>query len=37
MSGVSIIIPTLNEASSLKRTLRQLSVLEPSALEVLVV
>ena len=37
MSGVSIIIPTLNEASSLKRTLRQLSVLEPSALEVWVV
>ncbi|BAU14803.1 hypothetical protein LEP3755_53560 [Leptolyngbya sp. NIES-3755] len=34
---VSIVIPTLNEASSLGRTLRQLAVLEPSAIEVLVV
>ena len=37
MLRVSIIIPTLNEASHLGRTLRQLSVLDPSALEVLVV
>ncbi len=37
MLRVSIIIPTLNEASSLGRTLRQLAVLDPSALEVLVV
>ncbi|MGG6282369.1 TIGR04283 family arsenosugar biosynthesis glycosyltransferase [Leptolyngbya sp. AN03gr2] len=34
---VSIVIPTLNEASRLGRTLRQLAVLEPSAIEVLVV
>lgn len=34
---VSIIIPTLNEATSLKRTLRCLSLLNPSALEVLVI
>lgn len=37
MSGVSIIIPTLNEASCLGRTLRQLSLLDPAAWEVLVV
>lgn len=37
MPRVSIIIPTLNESSSLGRTLRHLAVLDPSALEVLVV
>ncbi len=37
MSRVSIIIPTLNEAKCLERTLRQLSVLEPTAKEVLIV
>ncbi len=37
MSCVSIIIPTLNEASCLGRTLRLLSLLAPQALEVLVV
>lgn len=37
MTHVSIIIPTLNEAGYLSRTLRQLSLLEPPALEVLVV
>lgn len=37
MSRVSIIIPTLNEANCLGRTLRQLSLLEPPAWEVLVV
>ncbi|HEY9846447.1 MAG TPA: glycosyltransferase, partial [Candidatus Caenarcaniphilales bacterium] len=37
MSGVSIIIPTLNEAECLGRTLRQLSLLEPPAAEVWVV
>lgn len=37
MSGVSIIIPTLNEASCLGRTLSQLSLLDPAAWEVLVV
>ena len=37
MSRVSIIIPTLNEATSLGRTLRCLSVLDPPAWEVLVV
>ena len=37
MSRVSIIIPTLNEASCLGRTLRQLSLLDPPAWEVLVV
>lgn len=37
MSGVSIIIPTLNEAACLARTLRHLRVLEPGAGEVLVV
>jgi rSAM/selenodomain-associated transferase 2 len=36
MLDVSIIIPTLNEASSLGRTLRQLSVLEPAPTEILV-
>ena len=35
--GISIIIPTLNEAQSLQRTLSQLSVLDPSPQEVLVV
>ncbi len=37
MSGVSIVIPTLNEAVCLGRTLRQLSLLDPPAWEVLVV
>lgn len=37
MSRISVIIPTLNEASCLGRTLRQLSLLEPAAWEVLVV
>ncbi|MBW4665590.1 MAG: TIGR04283 family arsenosugar biosynthesis glycosyltransferase [Chroococcus sp. CMT-3BRIN-NPC107] len=37
MSRVSIIIPTLNEASCLERTLRQLSILNPPAGEILVV
>lgn len=37
MSRVSIIIPTLNEADCLGRTLRQLSLLTPAAKEVLVV
>ena len=37
MSRISSIIPTLNEASCLGRTLRQLSFLEPPAWEVLVV
>ncbi len=37
MSGVSIVIPTLNEAICLGRTLRHLSLLAPPALEVLVV
>ncbi len=37
MLRVSIIIPTLNEASCLEQTLQQLSVLAPPALEVLVV
>lgn len=37
MSCVSIIIPTLNEASCLGRTLRHLSLLDPPAWEVLVV
>lgn len=37
MNRVSIIIPTLNEASCLERTLRQLSILNPPAWEVLVV
>ncbi len=37
MLQVSIIIPTLNEAISLGRTLRQLAVLDPPPLEVLVI
>ena len=37
MSRISIIIPTLNEASCLGRSLRQLSCLDPPAWEVLVV
>ncbi len=37
MAHVSIIIPVLNEASRLGQTLRQLTVLEPPALEILVV
>lgn len=37
MSQVSIIIPALNEASCLERTLRHLSLLNPPAKEVLVV
>lgn len=37
MSGVSIVIPTLNEASCLERTLRNLRILAPAAKEVLVV
>ncbi|OUL21040.1 glycosyltransferase [Nostoc sp. RF31YmG] len=37
MSQVSIVIPTLNEAASLGRTLRQLALLNPPAKEVIVV
>jgi len=37
MNRVSIIIPTLNETTCLERTLRQLSILDPPAWEVLVV
>lgn len=37
MDRVSIVIPTLNEATCLERTLRQLSILDPPAWEVLVV
>ncbi|MFN6528446.1 TIGR04283 family arsenosugar biosynthesis glycosyltransferase [Nostoc sp. ChiSLP03a] len=37
MSQVSIVIPTLNEAVSLERTLRQLTLLNPPAFEVIVV
>jgi rSAM/selenodomain-associated transferase 2 len=37
MDRVSIIIPTLNEATCLERTLRQLSILNPPAWEVLVI
>ncbi|WP_009633907.1 TIGR04283 family arsenosugar biosynthesis glycosyltransferase [Synechocystis sp. PCC 7509] len=37
MSRVSIVIPTLNEASCLERTLHQLSILNPPAGEILVV
>jgi rSAM/selenodomain-associated transferase 2 len=37
MSSVSIIIPTLNEAQCLERTLRHLSLLVPPAKEVLIV
>ncbi|MBW4680259.1 MAG: TIGR04283 family arsenosugar biosynthesis glycosyltransferase [Microcoleus vaginatus WJT46-NPBG5] len=37
MSRVSIIIPTLNEATSLGRTLRYLQALDPAAWEVIVV
>ncbi len=37
MSRVSIIIPSLNEAGCLGRTLRQLSILDPVAREVLLV
>ncbi len=37
MNRVSIIIPTLNEAGCLERTIRQLSILNPPAWEVLVV
>lgn len=37
MSGVSIIIPTLNESEYLGRVLRHLSLLDPPAREVLVV
>lgn len=37
MSSVSIIIPTLNEASSLQQTLRQLTVLNPQAKEIVIV
>jgi rSAM/selenodomain-associated transferase 2 len=37
MSRISIIIPTLNEATSLGRTLRCLSLLDPPAWEILVV
>ncbi|BAZ13540.1 hypothetical protein NIES4071_53790 [Calothrix sp. NIES-4071] len=37
MSNVSIIIPTLNEASSLVQTLRQLTVLCPPAKEIVIV
>lgn len=37
MSSVSIIIPTLNEASSLDQTLRQLTILNPKAKEIVIV
>jgi rSAM/selenodomain-associated transferase 2 len=37
MARVSIVMPTLNEASCLGRTLRHLSLLDPSAAEVLIV
>jgi rSAM/selenodomain-associated transferase 2 len=37
MSQVSIIIPTLNEAANLERTLHQLTLLNPPAFEVIVV
>ncbi|WP_267923406.1 glycosyltransferase [Nostoc mirabile] len=37
MSQVSIIIPTLNEATNLGRTLRQLTLLNPPPSEVIVV
>lgn len=37
MARVSIIIPTLNEESSLDRTLRQLTMLDPAAWEIIVV
>jgi cellulose synthase/poly-beta-1,6-N-acetylglucosamine synthase-like glycosyltransferase len=37
MLSVSIIIPTLNEATCLERTLRRLTLLNPPAREVLVV
>jgi rSAM/selenodomain-associated transferase 2 len=37
MSSVSIIIPTLNESNSLQRTLRQLSMLNPSPREIIIV
>jgi rSAM/selenodomain-associated transferase 2 len=37
MSQVSIVIPTLNEAVSLGRTLRQLTLLNPPAFEVIIV
>lgn len=37
MSSVSIVIPTVNEAKCLGRTLKQLSLLDPPAWEVLVV
>ncbi|MBD2461300.1 TIGR04283 family arsenosugar biosynthesis glycosyltransferase [Oscillatoria sp. FACHB-1407] len=37
MAQVSIIIPTLNEASCLERTLRYLSILNPPAREIVVV
>lgn len=37
MASVSIVIPTLNEATSLERTLRQIANLNPAAAEVIVV
>lgn len=37
MSRVSIVIPTLNEAGCIGRTLRQLNLLDPAAREVIVV
>jgi rSAM/selenodomain-associated transferase 2 len=37
MSGVSIIIPTLNEAATIERTLRHLKLLSPAAQEIIVV
>ncbi len=37
MPQVSIVIPTLNEAGNIKRTLRQLTLLNPPAKEVIVV
>ncbi len=37
MFSVSIVIPTLNEAGSLKRTLRQIAILDPSPLDLWVI
>jgi rSAM/selenodomain-associated transferase 2 len=37
MSSLSIIIPTLNEAGSLEKTLRYLTILHPMATEILIV
>ena len=37
LTGVSIVVPTLNESKALARTLRQLTILDPPAKEVIVV